>query len=402
MRVMHLRVRRRASGELPGPVLAAVWSAVLAPPMAAPEWRPPCDVAESAEEWHVTAELGGLDADALDRATPGTDALYHDGVLVQEDLEAAPPLLDRMEIVTLSGYTDGEKLQIARRHLVPKQLRANGLRDGEIAIDDGAILRMVREYTREAGVRGLERAISGVARKAVRRIGEGGATPVHVTAESLREMLGRPRFQAEPAERVDRPGIATGLAWTPAGGDVLFVEAAMMRGRPALVLTGMLGDVMRESAQAALTYVRSNAERLGVDATAFDRRAIHVHVPAGAIPKDGPSAGIALMTAIASAARGVPVRPDVAMTGEITLRGTVLPVGGIKEKVLAAFRAGIKTVILPRRNEGDLEDVPEEVRRALDVVLVDSADEALPIALEGGAPAMERPEERGAAAAPVH
>jgi ATP-dependent Lon protease len=315
----------------------------------------------------------------------------------------APPLLDRMEVVALSGYTDTEKLEIARRHLLPKQLRSNGLREGELVIDDAALLRIVREYTREAGVRGLERALAAVARKAARRIGEGGATPVRVGAAEVPELLGRPRFHAESAERIDRPGIATGLAWTPAGGDVLFVEAAMMRGRSELILTGMLGDVMRESAQAALTYVRSNATRLGVDPAAFDRRAIHVHVPAGAIPKDGPSAGVALMAAIASAARGVPVRHDVAMTGEITLRGKVLPVGGIKEKVLAAFRAGVRTVVLPRRNEGDLEDVPEEARKALRIVLVDSADEALAAAFgdEGAATRAAR-EEVGATEPQVH
>jgi ATP-dependent Lon protease len=293
----------------------------------------------------------------------------------------APPLLDRMEVVALSGYTESEKLQIARRHLLPKQLRATGLREGELEIDDAALRRIAREYTREAGVRGLERAISAVARKAARRIGEGGATPIRVGAEALPELLGRPRVHPETAERIDRPGIATGLAWTPAGGDVLFIEAAIMRGRPELVLTGMLGDVMRESAMAALTYVRSNAERLGVDSGAFERRTVHVHVPAGAIPKDGPSAGVALMTAIASAALGVPVRHDVAMTGEITLRGKVLPVGGIKEKALAAFGAGVKTVILPRRNEEDVQDIPEEARRGLRIVLVDSAEEVLPVAL---------------------
>jgi ATP-dependent Lon protease len=294
----------------------------------------------------------------------------------------APPLLDRMEVVVLSGYDEAEKVEIARRHLVPKQLRANGLRPGELELDDAALRRIAREYTREAGVRGLERAISAVARKAARRIGEGGPTPIRVTPESLQELLGRPRFQPETAERIDRPGIATGLAWTPAGGDVLFIEAAMMHGRPELILTGMLGEVMRESAMAALTYVRSNAERLGIDPHAFDRHAVHVHVPAGAIPKDGPSAGVALMTAIASAALGVPVRHDVGMTGEITLRGKVLPVGGIKEKTLAAFRAGLKTVILPRRNEPDLEDVAEQARRGLRIVLVDSAEEVLPVALE--------------------
>jgi ATP-dependent Lon protease len=293
----------------------------------------------------------------------------------------APPLLDRMEVVPLSGYTDAEKLQIARRHLLPKQLRAAGLREDELEVDDEAMLRIIREYTREAGVRGLERALSTVCRKAARRIGEGGATPVRVTAESVTDMLGRPLFHGGLAERIDRPGVATGLAWTPAGGDVLFVEAAMMRGRPSLVLTGMLGEVMRESAQAALTWVRTNADRLAIEPGLFDHRAIHVHVPAGAIPKDGPSAGVALVAALASAARGILVRHDTAMTGEITLRGKVLPVGGIKEKVLAAHRAGIRTVILPRRNEADLDDVPREVRAALAFVLVDSADEVLSAAL---------------------
>lgn len=312
----------------------------------------------------------------------------------------APPLLDRMEVVVLSGYTDTEKLEIARRHLLPKLLRANGLREGELVVDDDAILRAAREYTREAGVRGLERTLSEVARKAARRIGEGGPAPVHVTRDGLPELLGRPRFLPQFAERIDRPGIATGLAWTPAGGDVLFVEAALMRGRSELLLTGMLGDVMRESAQAALTYVRSNAERLGIPPGAFERRAVHVHVPAGAIPKDGPSAGVALLTAIASAARGVPVRHDVAMTGEITLRGKVLPVGGIKEKVLAGFRAGIRTVLLPRGNEPDLEDVPAEARRALEIVLVDSADEVLPLALEPGPRA--QPDRAPASPPPVH
>jgi len=288
------------------------------------------------------------------------------------------PLLDRMEILSLSGYTEMEKLHIARRFLVPKQLRAHGLREGEVMIDDELILRIVRDYTREAGVRNLEREIASVLRKAARRISEGAQTPVRVGVEQVVEYLGRPRFLNEMAERIDRPGIVTGLAWTPTGGDVLFVEATMMPAREErLILTGMLGDVMRESVQAALSYLRSNAERLGMDPKAFDGKTVHVHVPAGAVPKDGPSAGVTMLTALASLASGRPARNDTAMTGEITLRGKVLPVGGIKEKVLAAYRAGVRTIILPQRNEPALEDVPEEVRKRLRFVLVDSAEEVL-------------------------
>jgi ATP-dependent Lon protease len=292
------------------------------------------------------------------------------------------PLLDRMEILSLSGYTEMEKLHIARRYLLPKQLRANGLKPEELTMTDGALQRIIREYTREAGVRSLEREIGAVVRKVARQIAEGKATATTVEAEHVPDYLRRPRFLDEAVERIDRPGIATGLAWTPAGGDVLFVEATMMPGRAEqLVLTGMLGDVMRESAQAALSYVRSNAEKLGIDPKVFMGKVVHVHVPAGAIPKDGPSAGVTMMTAIASVTSGRLVRNDVAMTGEITLRGKVLPVGGIREKVLAAYRAGIKTVILPQRNEPDLEDVPEEVRHQLQFVPVSAAEEVLETAL---------------------
>ncbi len=292
------------------------------------------------------------------------------------------PLLDRMEILSLSGYTEMEKLHIARRYLLPKQLRANGLKPEELAVTDAALQRIIREYTREAGVRSLEREIGAVVRKVARQIAEGKVTATTVEAEQLPNYLRRPRFLDEVVERIDRPGIATGLAWTPAGGDVLFVEATMMPGRAEqLVLTGMLGDVMRESAQAALSYVRSNAEKLGIDPKVFMGKVVHVHVPAGAIPKDGPSAGVTMVTAIASVASGHLVRNDVAMTGEITLRGKVLPVGGIREKVLAAYRSGIKTVILPQRNEPDLEDVPEEVRHQLQFVPVSAAEEVLATAL---------------------
>jgi ATP-dependent Lon protease len=292
------------------------------------------------------------------------------------------PLRDRMEIVRLSGYTDQEKVRIAEAYLVPKQRAAHGLAPGELAFDAEALRRIARAYTREAGVRNLDREIATVARKVARRLAEGTGGPVRVGVETLVEYLGRPRFFDEVAERTDRPGVATGLAWTPTGGDILFIEATMMPSREeALVLTGMLGDVMRESATAALSYVRADGERLGLDPRVFEGKKVHVHVPAGAIPKDGPSAGVAITCALASLAAGRPVASDVAMTGEITLRGKVLPVGGIKEKVLAAHRAGVARVILPRHNERDLEDVPAEVLRDLRIVLADTAEDVLAHAL---------------------
>jgi ATP-dependent Lon protease len=292
------------------------------------------------------------------------------------------PLRDRMEILTLSGYTDEEKIGIAREYLIPKQLAAHALAVEELTFDAEALRHIVRGYTREAGVRNLEREIATIARKVARRLAEGHDEPAHVTVHNLVEYLGRPRFFDEVAERTGRAGVSTGLAWTPTGGDVLFVEVTMMPGsEERLVLTGMLGDVMRESAQAAVSYVWSNAEALDIDPKVFEGKTIHVHVPAGAIPKDGPSAGVTIVTALASLATRQPVRSDVAMTGEITLRGKVLPVGGIKEKVLAAHRAGIRTVILPRRNERDLEDVPEELRRETRFILVDDAEEVLRHAL---------------------
>ncbi len=294
-------------------------------------------------------------------------------------LETIPdPLRDRMEILSLSGYTETEKLRIAERYLIPKQMAANGLTPGELTFDEAALRQIIRAYTREAGVRSLDREIATVARKVARRLAEGHSGPSEVGADSLQEYLGRPRFFEEVAERTDLPGVATGLAWTPTGGDVLFVEATMMPSHgERLVLTGMLGDVMRESAEAALSYVRSNARRLGIAPELFEEKTIHVHVPAGAIPKDGPSAGVTIMTALASLATGRPVRSDVAMTGEITLRGKVLPVGGIKEKVLAAHRAGIRRVVLPSRNEGDLDEVPAELRREITFHPAQTADEVL-------------------------
>jgi ATP-dependent Lon protease len=304
------------------------------------------------------------------------------------------PLRDRMEVLMLSGYTDAEKIGIATSYLIPKQLAAHGLAAGELAFEPQAIREIVRGYTREAGVRNLEREIAAVARKVARRLAEGQRDPVRVGPGNLVEYLGRPRFFDEVAERTTRPGVATGLAWTPTGGDVLFVEATMMPGTDErLILTGMLGDVMRESAQAAASFVWSNAEALDIDPKLFEGKTIHVHVPAGAIPKDGPSAGVTIMTALASFVTRRPVRSEVAMTGEITLRGKVLPVGGIKEKVLAAHRAGIRSVILPRRNERDLEDVPEELRRELSFIFVEGAEEVLRHALTAAAvePAVHRP-----------
>jgi ATP-dependent Lon protease len=293
-----------------------------------------------------------------------------------------PPLRDRMEILHLSGYTDAEKVAIARTFLVANQRSAHGLAPDELEFEDEALRRMVRNYTREAGVRNLDREVANVCRKVARDVAEGKTEPVRVTPELVQTYLGRPRFMDEVAERTERPGVATGLAWTPSGGDVLFVEATMMPSREErLILTGMLGDVMRESAQAALSYVRSNAERLGINASQLEGKTVHLHVPAGAIPKDGPSAGVTMVTALTSLMTGRHVFPDVAMTGEITLRGKVLPVGGIKEKMLAAHRMGIKTIIIPQRNENDLEDVPAELRQDMEFVLVDTAEEVLKRAL---------------------
>jgi ATP-dependent Lon protease len=305
-------------------------------------------------------------------------------VATANTLDTIPaPLLDRMEILQLAGYTDDEKLRIAQRYLIPKQLRANGLTPDEVELDEAAVRRIIRGYTREAGVRSLERQIAAICRKVARQVAEGHVDTKRVGAAEVDKFLGRPYFHDEVAERTERPGVAVGLAWTPSGGDVLFVEATMMPSQDErLLLTGMLGDVMRESAQAALSYVRSNAVRLGIDPRAFEGQLVHLHVPAGAIPKDGPSAGVTMATALASLATGRCVRSHLAMTGEITLRGKVLPVGGIKEKVLAAHRAGIRTIVLPRDNERDLEDVPAELRRDLDVVFVEVAEDVLARALE--------------------
>ena len=298
-------------------------------------------------------------------------------------LDAIPgPLRDRMEIIELPGYTQEEKLQIARRYLVARQLTANGLTSEQAAIDDAALQSLIASYTRESGVRNLERQIGAVLRHAAMAITEGTAEHVNVRAADLEEILGPKKFENEIKLRTSIPGVATGLAWTPVGGDILFVEASRIPGKDKLILTGQLGDVMKESAQAALTLVKSRLDGLGLEPSNLEGSDIHIHVPAGAIPKDGPSAGVTMFVAIASLLSGRTVRNDLAMTGEISLRGLVLPVGGIKEKVLAALRAGIRTVILPDRNRKDLHDVPESARKELEFVFVQNVDEALAAALE--------------------
>ncbi len=299
-------------------------------------------------------------------------------------LDTVPgPLRDRMEIIHLSGYTENEKIAIAQQYLVPRQVRENGLRPEEVSFTNEAILTIIRDYTREAGVRNLEREIGAVCRKVVTRIAEGKVQKVEVTPDLVREYLGKPKYYyiTEIEERTNIPGVATGLVWTPVGGDVVFIEATRMPGNKGFILTGQLGDVMQESARAALSYIRAHAEELGIDPNWFEKSDIHLHVPAGGVPKDGPSAGITMATALASLLTGRVVRSNVAMTGEITLRGQVLPIGGLKEKALAAHRFGIDTVIIPRRNEKDLDEIPEEVRKQLNFVLVDRVDQVLEVAL---------------------
>jgi ATP-dependent Lon protease len=299
------------------------------------------------------------------------------------DMDRVPgPLRDRMEVISLAGYTAEEKLQIAKRYLVPRQIERNGLKRSQVAFSDAGLKAIVADYTREAGVRSLEREIGSVCRKVAVQVALGSHSgKVSVTAPRVRELLGRPRFQADVRRRTAEPGVATGLAWTPVGGDVLFVEASAMPGKGKLTITGQLGDVMKESAQAALSYVRGHAD---TPEDWFATHDLHVHVPAGAIPKDGPSAGITMATALMSLVSGRPVRDDLAMTGELTLSGQVLPIGGLKEKALAAQRAGIRRVLAPRRNEGDLEDLPEPLRAKMDFVWVGEVGEVFEAALTDG------------------
>jgi ATP-dependent Lon protease len=301
-----------------------------------------------------------------------------------------PALFDRLEAIEIAGYTEEEKIAISRKHLLPKLAKANGLRDGQISIETTAVRRTIRDWTREAGLRELERQLANIHRKVARKVVEGEATKVRIRPEHLPSYLGPPRYYQELAELEPLPGVVTGLAWTAAGGDLLFIEATRMPGKPSLKLTGSLGDVMKESAEAAMSWLRSHAAEHGIGPEAFDAE-FHLHVPAGAIPKDGPSAGVTMVTALASLVTGRPTRDRLAMTGEITLRGKVLPVGGIKEKALAARRAGVRTMVLPTHNENDLADIPKELRRDLEFVLVDRIEQVLEVAI-GLAPA--RPPEK--------
>jgi ATP-dependent Lon protease len=288
-----------------------------------------------------------------------------------------------MEIISLAGYTEEEKLEIARRYLVLRQFEANGLSAGQAEIDDQGLRAIIASYTREAGVRSLEREIGRALRHAAVQIAEGSAEKVHIGVADLGAILGPPRFENEVAMRTSVPGVATGLAWTPVGGDILFIEATRIPGSGRLILTGQLGDVMRESAQAALSLVKSKLGQLGLDAGLFEKSDIHIHVPAGAMPKDGPSAGVAMFSALVSLLSGRTVRSDTAMTGEISLRGLVLPVGGIKEKVVAAAAAGLTRVLLPARNRRDEEEIPASARQKLEFVWLERVDDAIAAALEG-------------------
>jgi ATP-dependent Lon protease len=312
-------------------------------------------------------------------------------VATSNSLNIPNPLLDRMEVIRIPGYTEDEKINIAMRYLLPKQLKANGLQEGELKIAESAVQGIVRYYTRESGVRNLEREIAKVCRKVVKEVALAGPrtakkpgakpTPLQVTSKNLDKYLGVRRFDFGMAEAENEVGLVTGLAWTEVGGDLLQIEASVMPGKGQLILTGQLGDVMQESVKAAHTVVRSRSERLGLDPEFQSKFDVHVHVPDGATPKDGPSAGVAMVTALVSILSGVPIRADVAMTGEISLRGRVLPIGGLKEKLLAALRGGIKTVIIPEENRKDLADIPKNVTQGLEIVPVKWIDQVLDIAL---------------------
>ena len=325
-------------------------------------------------------------------------------ICTANQLETIPgPLLDRMDVIQLSGYTEDEKTGIARKYLVPKQLEAHGLSEEQVTVSDDTLHVVIREYTREAGVRNLERRIADLLRKAAREVAEGKTEQIEIDTDQAREWLGPRRFPADPRKRTADPGVATGLAYTPVGGDVLFIEATAYPGKGKLTITGQLGDVMKESAQAALSWVRSHTEQLGLPENWFAEHDVHIHVPAGAVPKDGPSAGVTIATAIASLVRNEPVAEDVGMTGEITLTGQVLPIGGIREKVLAAQRYGLKRIVMPRDNEPDLEELPDEARNELEFILADTIEDVFAVAFSS--PGRSRPQATPAserqAAAPV-
>jgi ATP-dependent Lon protease len=320
-------------------------------------------------------------------------------ITTANSLRMAQPLMDRMEIIRLAGYTEDEKVAIARKHLIPKQVEANGLKEGELDIQDDAVRDLVRYYTREAGVRSLEREIANLGRKGVKEILMKGTSKVKVTAKNLDKYAGVRRFRFGEAELEDLVGITTGLAWTEVGGELLQIEAVLVPGRGRVTVTGKLGDVMQESVQAANAYVRSRAAAFGIKPNIFEKRDIHVHVPEGATPKDGPSAGVGMITSIVSALTGIAVRKDVAMTGEISLRGRVMPIGGLKEKLLAALRGGLKTVLIPKENERDLPEIPDNVKKGLEIVPVSTVDEVLARALVKPLVAIEWPNDLEVAAA---
>ncbi len=299
------------------------------------------------------------------------------------------PLMDRMELIEFTSYLEDEKLQIAKRYLLPRQLKESGLTERQVKITDAALRKLITHYTREAGVRNLEREIGALLRKAARRILEEGKKRVRITEKDLEKYLGPPRYLPETEARAPQVGVATGMYYTPVGGDIMFVEVSVMPGKGQLILTGQLGDVMKESARAALTYAKKNAERFGIPLEKFEKSDIHIHVPAGAIPKEGPSAGVAITSALVSALTDVPVRHDIAMTGEITLTGRVLPIGGVREKVLGARRAGIREVILPKQNEPDLKDIPRHLQKDMTFHFVEHLDEVLDLAIVGGLKALE-------------
>jgi ATP-dependent Lon protease len=315
-------------------------------------------------------------------------------------LNIPPPLMDRMEIIRIAGYTEDEKIEIARRHLIPKILREHGLADKEFSVDNDTLKTVIRRYTREAGVRNLERELATLARKSVKELILSKKKSIKIGAKNIEDFLGVPRFRYGEVEEEDLVGLVTGLAWTEVGGELLTIEGVMMPGKGKMTVTGNLRDVMKESISAAASYVRSRAIDFGIEPPMFDRKDIHVHVPEGATPKDGPSAGVAMVTAIVSVMTGIPVRKDVAMTGEITLRGRVLPIGGLKEKLLAALRGGIKTVLIPEDNAKDLAEIPENVKNGLDIIPVGRMDEVIKQALVRPPKAIEWDEAK-APASPV-
>ena len=400
--------RRTYIGALPGNIIQSIRKAGT---------RNPVMMLDEVDKLGTSAFQGDPSSALLEVLDPEQNSTFRDNyigvtfdlskvmfIATANVLDTIPgPVRDRMEVIELPGYTEDEKLEIARRYLLKRQFDANGLRPDQCEVADEAIRGIIRDYTREAGVRNLERMIGAVCRHVAMRIAEGQADRMRIDGAALPAILGPARFENEVAMRTSVPGVATGLAWTPTGGDILFIEATRVAGAGRLILTGQLGDVMKESAQAALTLVKARAGSIGIDVGLFEKSDVHIHVPAGAIPKDGPSAGVAMFVALVSLLTGRTARNDVAMTGEISLRGLVLPIGGVKEKVLAAARAGISTVLLPARNRKDLEDVPEAARKAVKFIWLETVDDAVAAALqapgkEGAADARVRPTHRCPAA----